>query len=247
VGFTPTRHLSKLGTGRLTLLQLRERIFRKRHGSHRRRGPSPPRNRGIVWRIIARGTVPGEAHGLLAAWQQWDRIAHRLWPLEEIPGAPYGVLMMRAATADGDASFIANGTSLGDSYPVCELHCNNLRILEIVGAGQMSPYTAARADLRALAKWCSETPEGREIRALSGFTILAGPASRLGFELRECPHTIGMRFERFFMRGLLLIYSPMGLERLAYGKTGSLFPHHIWMPRRDLLRMYGIDAPNVSL
>src|SRR5690349_8976487 len=71
----------------------RSRWTRRLPGKTRRLTQSE--NASLAWRLIAGGSRPGEAHGLLRAWVCWEQLARVLWPLCEIPEAPYGLLCLR--------------------------------------------------------------------------------------------------------------------------------------------------------
>ncbi|MGH7931747.1 MAG: YkoP family protein [Candidatus Binataceae bacterium] len=192
----------------------------------------------MMWKVIAGGTEPGRAHGLLMAWPGWEYLSHHIWPTSEIPGAPYGVLSVRLGPYRGEPLVLPDGTVIDTGTPVGELHCNNKAVLRVV-SGRLNPFAACREDLHAITSWIKRDQLGRQIQAFYGVTILSRGAVRLGFTIRAIPVTMRRRFERMFMTGLLLLYTPEGLERLSRGTTVSNYPQEIWISRRTLLRRYG--------
>jgi hypothetical protein len=120
---------------------------------------------------------------------------------------------------------------------VAELHCNNRAILQLVRL-RGNPFAACRQDLRNLSNWIEHDDFGRQIHALYGRTILTSAASRLGFAIREKPVTLRRRLEKFFFKGLLLLYNQQGFTRILHGSTAQAYPADIWLSRRELIRRY---------
>ena len=123
---------------------------------------------------------------------------------------------------------------------LCEMHCDNRAIFELVNR-RGNPFTACRADLISLANWMAQDQLGRQIEALYGCTILTAAAQRLGFMVRERPITLRGRLEKFFFKGLLLVYNQEGLVRIQHGSTTDIYPADIWLSRREMLRRYYND------
>ena len=215
------------------------RHHRDDHKPGKRRGMSAAGR--VFWRFIAHGTHPGSPHGLLVAWARWEEIAHRLWPVQEIPGAPFGLLQIYPMTFDGDPVVLRDGTEVRPGATLYELHCNNRRALAVTSAGK-NPYRAVREDMRALARWAMNSKEGQSVCAFYGFSMLGSVAARLGFSVRECPHSLRLHLERMFMRGLLLMYTPEGLSRLHNGTSINEYPYEVWISRKRLIRLYGSGA-----
>jgi hypothetical protein len=130
-----------------------------------------------------------------------------------------------------DATRLVAGAILG------ELHCNNREILELVRCGR-NPFAACRQDLKNLANWVARDPMANQIEAFYACTILAKAANRLGFTIQPKPATLRLRLQRFFFKGLLLLYSQEGLRRIQYGSTANTYPADAWLSQRELLRRY---------
>jgi hypothetical protein len=110
-------------------------------------------------------------------------------------------------------------------------------MLEIV-LQRRNPFAACREDLKSLCDWILQDGRGRQIEALYGSTILTRAAYRLGFTVRERPVTLRGRLEKFFFKGLLLLYHQEGLARFRHGSTADTYPAEVWLSRRELLRLY---------
>jgi hypothetical protein len=195
----------------------------------------------LAWRIIAGGTTPGKPRGLLRAWLGWENFARSLWPVCEIPGAAYGLLCFRIRPYRGPTLVLQDNTRVARGALVGELHCNNQTILQLVQQGR-NPFAACRQDLRSLSDWIQQDRFACQIEALYARTILTRAAGRMGFTIQEKPLTVRCRLEKFFFKGLLLLYSREGLARIRHGKTTNTYPADVWLSRRELVRLYKTDA-----
>jgi hypothetical protein len=191
----------------------------------------------LVWRIIAGGTTPGQARGLIRAWLGWERVARLLWPVCEIPGSAHGLLCLRIRPYRGETVILADATTISTGTILGELHCNNHAVLQLVRK-RGNPFAACREDLKSLSRWILHDRLGGEIEAFYACTILTKAADRLGFVVRAKPVTLRRRLEKFFFKGLLLVYNQEGLARIQHGSTGHTYPADVWLSRRELLRRY---------
>lgn len=191
----------------------------------------------LFWRLSS-GTRAGRAQGILRVWPLWERIARRIWWTVPVPGAPYGVFAVHRTRYHGQPIALADGTVIREPDAVVELHLNGAAVACITSRQVWDLLPAARADLHALAAWLQDSPSTPEIKGLFAVTVLGSGARRLGFTVRERPVTLRARLDRFFLTGLLALYSERGIERLASGKTPGAYPREIWMSRDELLRRY---------
>jgi hypothetical protein len=191
-----------------------------------------------VLRVGAARTEPGLPAGLLRAWPLWERTAQRLWPRTPIPGARYGILCVHFTTYNESPVVLDDGARIEPGAAVAQLHCNNLRILQFAREGA-SLLTAARDDLRCLAKWIAESDKGAEIAALYGVTLLGPICTRIGFAVRPRQLTMRNRLDTFFLKGLLLLYNRTGLSRKLPVDRRAV---QVWMSREELLQRYNQTA-----
>jgi hypothetical protein len=199
----------------------------------------------LVWRLLARGSEPGSPRGLLLAWPRWEHFAQTRWPTQKIPRARYDVLRVRMVPYEGDSLMLPDGTKVRRGMIVGELHCQNRVMLDLVRS-QVSPYRAARDDLRCLARWVSHPCSDVDVQAFFGTTLIGSAAARLGFSVRNRPVTLRRRLDRMFMTGLLLLYTVDGLARLERGVACGSYPQEVWLSRRELLRRYASLSPEQS-
>jgi hypothetical protein len=187
---------------------------------------------------VAGRSRAGRAGGLLFLWQLWERFASWRWRAPSIPGAPNGILRVRWTTYHGDAFELPDGTHIARGDPVGEFHVNNRSAVDLVRNSRWDLVTRCREDLLALAIWVESPDFPPEIQAFYGVTLLGRGAARLGMTIRPRPVALYRRFERMYMRGLLLIYSYEGQHRFNRGETRSIYPEEVWLTRKELLRRY---------
>ena len=209
-----------------------------RRVSGRRRGLSPISVK--FWRLFAHGTSWGRPGGVLRVWPKWERLAHSLWPMMAIPAAPYGAIQIRLLPYKGERVLLPDGSVVEKNATVCELHCSNIFALRMFESRAITAIRACREDLHSLACWVKQSPAAKDLVAVYGRgTLLTVLALRLGFTARESPNRIRRRIDRFFMIGLLLMYTDAGMHRLTQGTTLSRVPSEIWMTRDRLIDLYG--------
>jgi hypothetical protein len=132
---------------------------------------------------------------------------------------------------------LPDATRLAPGAILAELHCNNREMLELV-RHRCNPFAACREDLKALANWVAQDEIGGRIEAVYACTILAKAADRLGFTVVSKPATLRLKLEKFFFKGLLLLYSQEGVRRIQHGSTADTYPADVWLSRRELIRRY---------
>jgi len=211
------------------------------------------------WRL-GKHTGAGQAHGVLRFWPFWERIMQRLFPTMPIPNAPYGLLDMRVTRYHGRPLDAPDGTTIRRGDWVGEFHFHNATLARL--AAEATPWELMRmieGDLAALAAWVEregtaatsapaterrahQAPGVGALPALYGVTLLGRVGARLGFVVRERPHTLGAWCDRIFMTGLLALYNPQGLQRLTQGTTRGTYPQEVWMTRTELMRRYSAQT-----
>jgi hypothetical protein len=191
----------------------------------------------LFWRLCA-GSRAGRARGPLRVWPVWERLARRIWLTSPIPGAPHNIFALHLTQYHGLAFPLPDGTDIRNGDRVAELHINSAIVarLGIPHAWRILP--AAREDLRALVAYVMRSTDMDDVKAFYAVTLLAAGASRLGFTRRQRPVNLRARLDRFFLMGLLGLYSPDGLARLTRGQTHDAYPEEIWISRDELMRRY---------
>jgi hypothetical protein len=199
---------------------------------------------GAGWRLAGR-TGGGHARGFLRFWPVWERVMHAYTHPVAIPNAPHGLFEMRFMRYHAQPITLSDGTHVSPGDRVAELHFRNSELRDAIAKnGQWRVILMLRDELAALAQWSQQESFPPGVRAIWGLSMLGRAAPRLGFTVRERPHTIHAWFDRFFLLGLLALYNRSGTARLARGTTYSGYPVELWMSRGELERRYGEQAAN---
>jgi len=198
------------------------------------------RRAGRGWRL-AHGTGRGAARGFLRFWPLWERFTLGLWHVQPVPGSPHGLLQVSIHPYKGQPIILPDGITIANGDPIMELHLVNWMLsAQQEGWHPFTLLAYLAEELAAVADGYKNGIYPTTVRALFGVTLLARGAPRLGFTLRHRPLNLHGRLERFFLKGLLALYSADGLDRLARGSArGSLDPQEVWMSVETLLAIYG--------
>jgi hypothetical protein len=142
---------------------------------------------------------------------------------------------------------LPGGVEIRKGARLCELHFNNRALSRLaVEATTWRLMRMLREDLAALTRWSRQPDFPDGIQALFGYTLLNEAAPRLGFTVRERPHTLVTWLDRLFMTGLLALYNPRGRARLEEGDTYGAYPAELWMPVGELRRRFDLAGSHPS-
>lgn len=230
-----------LVAGAVFILMVRESLSAKRSRGQERRGVD---RRGVApgWRLALRARS-GRARGFLLFWPFWERVMSLAQPAHPIPGTRYDLLRIHFTRHKGRPIILPDGTQVNKGDRLAEIHINNRALVPYTANGiNWKVLAMLAADLRALSRWADDPAFPANIHAFYGFTLLGNGARRLGFTLRDRPHTIHTRLDRFFLMGLMVLYSSGGVGRLRSGTTYSSYPVEVWMSPGELRRRYGPRA-----
>lgn len=188
------------------------------------RTPQPRRRRRF-----ARPAAPAILDGILAAWERFDRRRRRIRPAR--PGALVGVELRRHRHGPVQ---LADGTVVRRGDLIGEIHLDNELVrASLAHASWMRLMRQGRADLDAVARWSRSLPEGERPVAYHGATVLWPLAERAGFEIVPRRRTAYVRLDEWFLRWLLVHWSPEGRRRLEQGRS-RLRSAEAWLSRRAL-------------
>lgn len=184
----------------------------------------------------------GQPRRILRVWPLWERVARRIWPVIEVPHSKYGLVGLHFTRYHGDPFSLPDGVTIRSGDPVGEIHLNNQALVRHLGEGRGADkflsVTMVRDDLAAVARWSNREDFPQPIVAIYGVSILSRGATRLGFAIRPAKPGLRTALDRLFMDGLLVLYTPEGIERLR-GRTASDNPDQVWMSMDELRSRYG--------
>ena len=203
--------------------------------------------RDQIIRILVGKSGGGKARRLLRAWPVWERLAHRIWPAEQVPESPHDLLSIHFKKHNGRTVSLPDATSIVRGDWVGEMHFNNHAIVNALSDGTRQQTGTAkwqivpmvRAELRALTAWLQSGSMPHEIKAIVGVTVLGRGAVRIGFTMRPRGGKILPYLDKLFVDGLLIIYTPEGVERMTTGTTFRDRSEEAWMSVGELMRRYG--------
>lgn len=187
-------------------------------------------------------------------WPLWERVAHRLWPAVDIPGSKHNLFGLHFTAYCGPNFTLPDGTEIARGDIIGELHLNNQMFMAAL-AGPAGSATGSekwaivpmfREQLRELAAWTESGSLPGPIKAIYGVTIMGRGAVRVGFTIRPRKRSIVAAFDRLFLDGLMILYTPEGQERMMLGKTVNDQAAEAWMSIGELGRRYGADRPGRS-
>jgi hypothetical protein len=159
-----------------------------------------------------------------------------------IPNALHGLFEARFMRYRERPITLSDGTHVARGDLIVELHFVNRDLRDaIASSGQWRVLLMLRDDLAALARWSQRPDFPARMKAIRSVTMLGRAAPRLGFTVRERPHTVHAWFDRFFMLGLLALYNSAGTSRLSQGTTYDEYPVEVWMSRGELQRRYAAE------
>jgi MFS family permease len=230
-----------LASGAVFVLKVRERQEIRPQAEATALTPriAPRRSISFGWRLAFQ-TRAGKARGFLLFWPVWERIYQTFLHVKPLPHAPNALLEVRFTRYRGKPMTLPGGEQIGKGDAIIELHFYNRRLMQ--AASQVSSWQLMRMiaqDMYALAAWVPSTDFPAEPKAVFAVTLMSRGAPRLGFTLRDRPHTLYNWLDRFFMTGLLVLYNSKGTARLLQGTTYGSYPQEVWMSRDELLRRYG--------
>lgn len=175
-------------------------------------------------------------------WQRWEKLLLRLLRIEDVleDGRPT-VFRLALRRYKGRQLLLPDGTTLQKGDMVGELHLNNDVLQQISSNNEPAQLGLAALkktlqSLPSLAGWIAANPRYREIKAITGLTILHRGSQFLGFSAFDVP-PLARRLTRWYEGFLLTIFHPAGRRRFTQHKK-KLSPKLLVMSKDELLRKH---------
>jgi hypothetical protein len=181
--------------------------------------------------------APAFLDPILALVERIDRRVRRLRPIRR-----GGLLWLEARRHRGAPVVLGDGTPVAPGDALGIIHFDNRRLRDLAaGAWPTEAYEIARGDLRVLARWHAARPAASRPVAYCGVTLLSALTRRVGFEIHERRPSLGARIEDWYLRSILVRWSPAGRARLERGH-GALIAREAWMSGPELERRFAEAA-----
>lgn len=181
---------------------------------------------------------------MLALWQAGDQVYRRIrrFDYEDLDGT--NIFRVRIRHYAGPMIDLPDGEVVREGDWVGFLHFYNMRLQKLLQGIQSENRRGlvvareVRRSLPALAAFLDQHPRSTRIKALMGVTLLNRGVEPFGFSVAKVPDTRWFRFKNWYMRWMMVICHPDGIQRLARREEAMVIKRVI-MPCAELYRRYG--------
>ncbi|WP_199622275.1 polysaccharide deacetylase family protein [Paenibacillus alkalitolerans] len=184
---------------------------------------------------------------IVGAWLVWERCFHALFRLQPVnPAGNRSFLHFRLTDYHGEKIRLNEGETLKKGDRVVELHMDNALLYDL-GKKSRSPVQLAIQLIRAmeqtmpqLASVLLSRADAASIKAVMGITMVHRGVEQFGFTVSELPKSWFASATRVYLRILLSVLHPQGVERLGE-RPEMLVPKRIAMSMKEMARRYGVS------
>ncbi len=159
-------------------------------------------------------------------------------------GGSSSLICVELRRHEGEAVTLSDGCRVRPGDPVIKLHLNGAWFDEQEEQRSASqpagfPRGVTRYFRDGFKLLATQVADGRYggVIAVYGWTVLHGPARRLGFQVMELPNTLRIRIALSYIAGLMQIYRLPWVKRYRASRR-PLRIKAVWLSRADLLKMY---------
>ena len=159
-------------------------------------------------------------------------------------GGSSSLICVELRRHEGEAVTLSDGCRVRPGDPVIKLHLNGawfdeqekqVAVSRVVGF-PLGITRYFKDGFRVLATQVADGKYGGVI-AVYGWTVLHGPARRLGFQVLDLPKTLRIRLALSYIMGLMQIYRVPWARRYQASRR-PLQVKAIWLSRAELLRTF---------
>jgi hypothetical protein len=181
---------------------------------------------------------------MLALWQAGDRVYRRIrhFDYEDLDGT--NIFRIRIRHYAGPDIDLPDGGVVEDGDWVGFLHFYNMRLQKLLKGIQSDNRRGiivareVRRSLPELAEFIRNHPRSTRIKALMGVTLLNRGVEPFGFTVMRVPDTWWFRFKNWYMRLMMALCHPDGLQRLRV-RDEAMTIKRVVLPAEELFRRYG--------
>lgn len=181
--------------------------------------------------------------GLFEAWRIIDFIYQHVTRIEYVDKKNGNIFRVVFCKYRGPELITRDGTRIQHGDPIVKLHIHNWKLTKtlrgIKNEARLGLMTLkiVRESLPELALYIEEHPKGNNIKAIIGTTFLHRGVNRLGFDVAEVPDTLKFKWKNKYLKFLLLMIHPNGLQRLKT-RPEELTIKRVYMSKDQLLKQY---------
>lgn len=181
--------------------------------------------------------------GLLEAWRVWDFIYQHLTRLEYVDKKSGNIFRIVFCKYKGPQLVTRDGVEINNGDYIVKLHIHNLKLTKmlkgITNESRLGLTTLkiVKSSLPQLAIYIDHHPKGEYVKAVIGTTFLHRGVDKLGFDVACVPQSIKFKIKNKYLKLLLLLIHPNGLERLKT-KSNELYLKRVYITKESLLNQY---------
>ncbi|OCT12282.1 hypothetical protein A8709_31095 [Paenibacillus pectinilyticus] len=180
---------------------------------------------------------------LIYVWLKWEYVFHWLFKVHPIdPDNP--ILYSRIRRYSGKPMRLECGEELLAGDQVVELHFNNKHLFQMfLQASSMIQFAVhvRRAMLLFLPSLSVYMKDHPDIKGIYGITMIHRGSKQLGFTVNELPKGIFLTLCNAYLRLLMLVFHPQGLQRTKRGNR--LAPRLVAISAKELGKRYPTEEP----
>lgn len=181
---------------------------------------------------------------LLQVWGVWDILYQHLTRLEYVDKKNGNIFRVVFCKYHGPKLITRDGQEILNGDFIVKLHIHNVKLTNslrgINSEARLGLMTLkiVKESLPMLAQYVDGHPKGKNVTAIIGTTFLHRGVNKLGFDVEFVPDSLKFRIKNFYLRALLVLIHPNGMDRLRR-KKNELTLKRVYMSIDELQKRYG--------